>query len=86
MSPLKVMRPGPCLLAAVISLGSPGLAHADEIMRLCGPRGVGFIRTAKGQSCLYDSTAPATPPSQSSPPASPSQPAPAASPTASGNP
>ena len=86
MSPLKVMRPGPCLLVAVISLGSPGLAHADEIMRLCGPRGVGFIRTAKGPSCLYGSTAPATPPTQSSPPATPPQPAPAANPTANGNP
>ncbi len=78
------MRLGPYLAAVVVSFISPGVAHADELMRLCGPRGVGFIRTANGQACLYSPetrttaptpSAPASQPTPQSTSASPSQPA-----------
>ncbi len=66
------MRLGLYLAAVVVSLSSPGFAHADELMRLCGPRGLGFIRTSRGQTCLYGPDTKTAPPSQSTPPGKPS--------------
>ena len=66
------MRLGLYLAVVVASLSSPGFAHADELMRLCGPHGVGFIRTSRGQTCLYSPEAKSAPPGQSSQPGQPS--------------
>ena len=66
------MRLGLYLASVVVSLIRPGFAHADELMRLCGPRGVGFIRSSGGQTCLYSPETKSAPPTQSTPPGQPS--------------
>lgn len=84
---MKVMRLGPSLAVVLVSLIGPGGAHADELMRLCGPRGVGFIRTSRGQACLYNPETNPTPPALTTP-GGPTSPAPnsgsPSQPTASG--
>ncbi|MCP9910183.1 hypothetical protein KBZ15_09725 [Cyanobium sp. BA20m-p-22] len=50
------------MLVVLLRLCGFGLARAGEVIRLCGPSAVGFIRTTARQSCLYSSdTRPAPP-------------------------
>jgi hypothetical protein len=72
------MRLGPCLAVAVLSIGSINMARADELMRICGARGVGLIRTSRGQVCLYGPVQQVEPPAQA--PVQGSPPAPSSAP------
>jgi hypothetical protein len=72
------MRLGSCLAVAVLSISSTNVGRADELMRICGARGVGFIRTSHRQVCFYSpvqqAQSPAQGPVQGSSPAQSSAP------------